>query len=85
MCSLVLSIVALPVNEFLNLFFQGTKPNTIDLPHRLFQEFLATVYLVFDLEASDALFAENREKCQGSSLVVVLRPMGLDNVIKLTS
>ena len=33
------------VNDFMKfgLFFPGPEPNTIDLPHRLFQEFLAAV------------------------------------------
>ena len=76
------------VNEFLNfgLFFPGPEPNTIDLPHRLFQEFLAAVYLVRNQSAWKALFTEIETKCQDSNsrqyLGDVLRTMGLENVVR---
>ena len=40
------------------LFFTGPEPNTIDLPHRLFQEFLAAVYLVRTQPAWEALLKD---------------------------
>ena len=78
------------VNDFLNfgLFFPGPEPNTIDLPHRLFQEFLAAVYLVRNQSAWKALFTEIETKCQDSNsrqyLGDVLRTMGLENVVRFT-
>ena len=76
------------VNDFMNfgLFFPGPEPNTIDLPHRLFQEFLAAVYLVRNQSAWKALFTEIETKCQDSNsrqyLGDVLRTMGLENVVR---
>ena len=54
------------VNDFMNfgLFFPGPKPNTIDLPHRLFQEFLAAVYLVRNQPAWEALLKDIARECQ---------------------
>ena len=78
------------VNDFLNfgLFFPGPEPNTIDLPHRLFQEFLAAVYLVRNQSAWKALFTEIQTKCHHSNsrqyLGDVLRTMGLENVVRFT-
>ena len=80
------------VNDVRNfgLFFPGPKPNTIDLPHRLFQEFLAAVYLVRTQPAWEALLKDIERKCQDSDstsrtrhyLGDVLRRMGLENVVK---
>ena len=80
------------VNDFMNfgLFFPGPEPNTIDLPHRLFQEFLAAVYLVRSQPAWKALLKDVERECQDSDstsrtrhyLGDVLRRMGLDNVVK---
>ena len=76
------------VNDFMKfgLFFPGPRPNTIDLPHRLFQEFLAAVYLVRNQSAWKALFTEIETKCQDSNsrqyLGDVLRTMGLENVVR---
>ena len=82
------------VTEFMNfgLFFPGPKPNTIDLPHRLFQEFFAAVYLVRNQAAWEALFKDIERECQDSDstsrtkhyLGDVLRRMGLENVVKFT-
>ena len=78
------------VNEFMDfgLFFPGPEPNTIDLPHRLFQEFLAAVYLVRNHPAFEALLKDT--ECQDSDstsrtkhyLGDVLRRMGLENVVR---
>ena len=80
------------VNDFMNfgLFFPGPKPNTIDLPHRLFQEFLAAVYLVRDQDAWKALLKDMEKECHDSGstsrtrhyLGDVLRRMGLENAVK---
>ena len=76
------------VNDFLNfgLFFPGPEPNSIDLPHRLFQEFLAAVYLVRNQSAWKALFTEIETKCLDPNsrqyLGDVLRTMGLENVVR---
>ena len=80
------------VNDFMNfgLFFRGPKPNTIDLPHRLFQEFLAAVYLVRNQPDWEAQLKAIERECQdfGSTsstrhyLGDVLRRMGLENVVK---
>ena len=80
------------VNEFMNfgLFFPGPKPDTIDLPHRLFQEFFAALYLVRNQAAWKALFQDIKKKCQDSDststtrryLGDVLRRMGLENVVR---
>ena len=89
-----LSTVAtdIAVNDFMNfgLFFRGPEPNTIDLPHRLFQEFLAAVYLVRNQPAWEALFKDIERECQDSDstsktrryLGDVLGSMGLENVVK---
>ena len=79
-------------NDFMNfgLFFVGATPNTIDLPHRLFQEFLAAVYLVRNQSAWKALFKDIERECQDSDstsktrryLGDVLGSMGLENVVK---
>ena len=80
------------VNDFINfgLFFPGPEPNTIDLPHRLFQEFLAALYLVRNQPAWEALFKDIERKCQDSDstsktsryLGDVLGRMGLENVVR---
>ena len=78
------------VNDFMNfgLFFPGPEPNTIDLPHRLFQEFLAAVYLVRNQSAWKALFTEIETKCldpnsrQYLGDVLSLRTRGLENVVR---
>ena len=80
------------VNDFINfgLFSPGPKPNTLDLPHRLFQEFLAAVYLVRTQSAWEALLQDIERKCQDFDstsrtrhyLGDVLRRMGLENVVK---
>ena len=56
------------VNEFMDfgLFFPGPEPNTLDLPHRLFQEFLAAVYLVRNQPAWEALLQDIERNCQNS-------------------
>ena len=56
------------VNEFMDfgLFSPGPEPNTIDLPHRLFQEFLAAVYLVRNQPAWEALLNDIERNCQNS-------------------
>ena len=83
---------AITVNDFMNfgLFFPGPEPNTIDLPHRLFQEFLAAVYLVRNQSAWEALLKDIEKECLDSDstsktrhyLGDVLRRMGLENVVK---
>ena len=54
------------VNDFMNfgLFFPGPGPNTIDLPHRLFHEFLAAVYLVRNQPAWDSLLKDIERECE---------------------
>ena len=80
------------MNDFMNfgLFFPGPKPNTIDLSHRLFQEFLAAVYLVRNQAVWKGVFEDIAKECQDSNstsrtrhyLGDVLRRMGLENVVK---
>ena len=80
------------VNDFMSfgLFCPGPKPNTIDLPHRLFQEFFAAVYLVRNQAAWKALFQDIKKKCQDSDstsrtrhyLSDVLEHMGLESVVR---
>ena len=80
--------IDIAVNDFMNfgLFFPGPKPKTIDLPHRLFQEFFAAVYLVRNQSTWKALFRDTERKCQNSIsrhyLGDVLRRMGLENVVR---
>ena len=79
-------------NEFMSfgLFFPGPKPNTIDLPHRLFQEFFAAVYVVRNQAAWEALFRDIRKKFWNSDSTLrtrrclgpVLGHMGLENVVR---
>ena len=80
--------IDITVNDLMNfgLFFPGPEPNTIDLPHRLFQEYLAAVYLVRSQPAWKALFTQIQRECQQSTsrryLGDVLRSMGLENVVR---
>ena len=75
------------VPEFLNfgLFLPDTKRFRVRLPNRLFQEFLAAVYLAFDVDTCKALFTEIQETRQTAAnqyLGDVVNSLGFENVIK---
>lgn len=71
----------------LGLFIEGSEKNSVTLPHPLFQEYLAALYLSTDKYARDALFKEIKRKSEhtdtpGPRLVDAVRLLGLENVIR---
>lgn len=70
----------------LGLFTEGSDENSVVLPHPLFVEYLAALFLSIDEGARNALLNEIKQKSEQTSprprLVDVLRPLGLDNVVR---
>ena len=69
------------------LFVDGPVQNSVALPHLLLEEYFTAVYLAVDGAARNATLRElHRRICEGSgpdlSLADVVRPLGLENVIR---
>ena len=62
------------------LFTSSPEPDSVSVPHSLFLEYLAAVYLVADKPAWEALYAEIQKKLPGLCLKDAVKP--LENVIK---
>ena len=66
------------------LFSAGSRQNSVTLPHSLFQEYLAAMYLVADKKAFEALYVEVEGKRGSSSARLCLQDAvgRLENAIK---
>ena len=66
------------------LFTSGPEPNSVSVPHSLFLEYLAAVYLVADKPTWEALYADVQRKSQSASPHLCLEDSvtPLENVIK---
>lgn len=69
----------------MGLFAEGSEEDALVLPHPVFQEYLAALYLSTDSSARDALFVEIESKFKvrssGHVLVDVLRSLYLENTV----